>query len=386
MRSVAKFAIATPLILALMLIGIEGETVGLSGEANSTLTYTDAPGYGSYSTVTIDGFEVQVFGESSTEISNDGFVVLPATNLSDPRIQLAQKQLNSLRQRSAEQESLNRILQRIVENQERQVVLQENEVANLDQQLAVLRHLLISYQNESPRAEGDAKGTLDQIRLVNEQHISETAKLGLINALSFALVTSLLVMSPGPNLALIAKTVPTSGRAAGFANIAGFVTAFYFHGTLSILGISAILLASPNTFFIVKTIGATYLCWLGFKAFRDAWRGNNTALYVEPASRQRTLRLSFIDGLLTNVLNPKTSMFYLAAFPQFIPSGNGAAASAFSLLFLQTFINVGWFGTMVLLFTRLIKVGRNASFQRWLNGVTGVVFVGFGLKLAAYRE
>ena len=65
-----------------------------------------------------------------------------------------------------------------------------------------------------------------------------------VNAISFITVASLLVMSPGPNGVLIAKTVPTSGRAAGFANVAGFVAAFYLHGSLSILGISAILLAS----------------------------------------------------------------------------------------------------------------------------------------------
>ena len=72
---------------------------------------------------------------------------------------------------------------------------------------------------------------------------TETRKINMdwSNALSFAVVASLLVMSPGPNGVLVAKTVPTSGRAAGFANVAGFVTAFYLHGTLSILGISVVL-------------------------------------------------------------------------------------------------------------------------------------------------
>ncbi len=90
---------------------------------------------------------------------------------------------------------------------------------------------------------------------------------------SFTLVTALLVMSPGPNGLLIAKTVPTSGRAAGFANIAGFVSAFYVHGTLSVLGISVILVQSAQAFLIVKMIGAAYLCWIGLKALRDAFRG-----------------------------------------------------------------------------------------------------------------
>jgi len=207
-----------------------------------------------------------------------------------------------------------------------------------------------------------------------------------INALSFVVMATILVTSPGPNGVLIAKTVPTSGRAAGFANVAGFVAAFYFHGTLSILGISAILLTSSQAFFIVKMAGAAYLCWIGFKALRDAYRGNNAAQAVEPANQQRTLRSAFVEGLLTNVLNPKTSMFYLAAFPQFITTGDGAVASAFVLVILHTIINVAWFGAMVVLFTHLTKFGQNAAFQRWLKGITGAVFIGFGVKLATHQS
>jgi len=78
-------------------------------------------------------------------------------------------------------------------------------------------------------------------------------------------------------------------------------------------------------------------------------------------------------------------MFYLAAFPQFISTGEGVAASAFILVLLHTLVNVTWFGAMVVLLARLTKVARSGNFQRWLNGVTGAVFVGFGVKLATYR-
>ena len=315
-----------------------------------------------------------------------------------------------------------------------------------------------------------------------------------MNALSFAAVASLLVMSPGPNGLLIAKTVPTSGKVAGFANVAGFIAAFHFHGALSILGISAIILASSNAFFVVKILGATYLCWIGFNALRDFFSANNEAQNVVPAERTRaginarlyskdfkhspllldllnqsgsirwpihmvkkmdvylkaerrlqkkmdkeptaehiaalcekpvsdvkrmlelrdrillskvsresdgdgplldfipnnnnlnpTSRLSaFVEGFLTNVLNPKTSMFYLAAFPQFITVGDMAAASAYTLVLLHTLINVVWFGTMVILLARLARFTNRGPFQRWLKGITGVVFIGFGVRLALY--
>lgn len=207
----------------------------------------------------------------------------------------------------------------------------------------------------------------------------------LSEIVTFAFVASLLVMSPGPNGVLIAKTVPTSGRHAGFANIAGFVTAFYLHGALAVLGISVILVKSATGFAIVKYLGAAYLCWIGVRALYGAFKGIDTAREIAPAKRQRTLWRAFGEGFLTNALNPKVAMFYLAAFPQFISIDQSNAASALLLVFIHSMINAVWFGAMVLLFSRLATAARSVRFERWLKGVTGVVFVGFGLKLASYR-
>ncbi|MEO9875016.1 MAG: LysE family translocator [Anderseniella sp.] len=203
--------------------------------------------------------------------------------------------------------------------------------------------------------------------------------------LSFTFIAALLVMSPGPNGVLIAKTVPTSGKTAGFANVAGFVAAFYVHGALSILGISIILVQSAQAFFIVKMLGAAYLCWIGVKALRDAWYGFPTPQNIAPARRQRTLLKAFAEGFLTNALNPKVSMFYLAAFPQFITLTHGAVGASFILVFVHSMLNLLWFSAMVVLFSRLTKAARNNVFQRWLKGITGVVFIGFGAKLATLK-
>ncbi|OCX67013.1 MFS transporter [Thioclava sp. SK-1] len=207
----------------------------------------------------------------------------------------------------------------------------------------------------------------------------------LADILSFAFVASLLVMSPGPNGALIAKTVPTSGRAAGFATVAGFVTGFYLHGAMAIFGLSIVLVQSATAFTIVKYLGAAYLCWIGIKALSAAWRGLDTAAPVAPANRRRTLGRAYIEGLLTNALNPKVSMFYLAAFPQFITLGGTTLTASFLLVFIHSMINAVWFGVMVMVMSRLSAVVRGGRFQRWLKGVTGLVFIGFGLKLVKYR-
>ncbi len=202
---------------------------------------------------------------------------------------------------------------------------------------------------------------------------------------TFVFVAALLVMSPGPNGFLIAKTVPTSGRSAGLANVVGFVTAFYVHGALAILGISIILVKSAIAFSVVKYLGAAYLIWIGVKALIAAYKGEESAEKVAPAKTRRTLWRAYWEGFLTNALNPKVSMFYLAAFPQFISVGETTAASSFLLVFLHSMIAAIWFIAMTLLFSKLSSMAQNGSFQRWLKGVIGVVFIGFALKLASFR-
>lgn len=210
--------------------------------------------------------------------------------------------------------------------------------------------------------------------------------MDLSEILTFVFVASLLVMSPGPNGVLIAKTVPTSGRAAGFANVAGFITGFYLHGALSVLGISILLVQSAVAFTLFKYLGAAYLCWIGIKALIAAYKGVDGSAGIAPAKRQRTLAKAYVEGLLTNTLNPKVSMFYLAAFPQFISAGDPSAGSAFFLVFLHSVLNALWFGAMIVLLSRLGRVAQNGNFQRGLKAVTGVVFVGFGLKLASFTR
>ncbi len=204
--------------------------------------------------------------------------------------------------------------------------------------------------------------------------------------LAFAAMAALLIMSPGPNGVLIARTVPTSGRAAGFANIAGFAVAFFVHGTFAIFGLSLVLLQSAHLFMLLKFAGAAYLVWIGLKALHDAWRGLPASIAgVAPARRRRTLLKAFGEGFLTNALNPKVAMFYIAAFPQFVPPDSVAPSAAYLLVAVHAALNMAWFGPMVLLFEKLSAAARGGRVQRAVKALTGMVFVGFGLKLATLR-
>jgi len=207
--------------------------------------------------------------------------------------------------------------------------------------------------------------------------------MDLISTLAFVFVAALLVISPGPNGLLVTKTVSIAGRRAGFANVLGFMPAFFIHGTLSIFGISILLVQSAQAFFVFKMLGAAYLCWLGVKSFIAVYKGRNTLTQAatEPKKSTVTIHTAFAEGFLTNILNPKVSMFYLAAFPQFL-SHSDNAFNAYLLVSLHALTNLVWFSLLIVLLAKLKKMGSSPSFQTWLHSITGTVFLSFGIKLA----
>lgn len=211
--------------------------------------------------------------------------------------------------------------------------------------------------------------------------------MDLHNLLTFIAVAALLVISPGPNGLLITKTVPLFGKRKGFANVFGFVAAFYVHGTLSIFGISLILVQSAHAFFIFKMLGAAYLIWIGTKALISAVKQGKPVASASAITKSRPLSLAnaFWEGFLCNVLNPKVSMFYLAAFPQFISIDSGAV-SAYTLVTAHALVNCLWFSLMIIMLSRVKTMAENPSFKRWLSSITGIIFIGFGTKLALLKS
>jgi threonine/homoserine/homoserine lactone efflux protein len=210
--------------------------------------------------------------------------------------------------------------------------------------------------------------------------------MDLVQILAFTMVALLLVISPGPNGLLITKTVPISGKVAGFGNVAGFIVAFYLHGALSILGVSVILTKSSEAFFIVKMLGAIYLCWLGLKCLIDAFYYKKKSATLETSSKPKQSFLAAgLEGFLNNALNPKVSMFYLAAFPQFIPLGESAIFYGFILVSIHAFMNALWFSAMVLILSRIRAIASKEIYQKLLKGITGIIFLIFGGKLITLK-
>ena len=212
--------------------------------------------------------------------------------------------------------------------------------------------------------------------------------MDIFTIFTFFMMVSLMVMSPGPNGALLLKTVPVSGKKHGYVNVLGIVTAFYLHGLFSIFGLSAIIVSSATLFFIVKIVGALYLAYLGIKALMSAFKKSEPAAEVNrenlPSSQKR-LSSSFVEGVLTNLLNPKVSIFYLAAFPQFINFQQNVVLSSLTLVSVHALFAMVWFSSMVVFISKSTSFVKSNKMQKLLQSVTGTVLLWFSYRIATVK-
>ena len=203
--------------------------------------------------------------------------------------------------------------------------------------------------------------------------------------ITFFFIASLLVISPGPNGALILKTVPLLGKKHGYANVAGIFTAFYFHGAFSIFGLSAILVSSAKLFLAVKIVGALYLAYLGVKAIISAFTPyvQKSEVVSDILKRKNIkLRSSYFEGLLTNLLNPKVSIFYLAAFPQFINVQESVVLSSYILVSVHALFSLLWFSSMVVFVGKSAVLFKTRMSHAILQSGIGSVLLWFSYRVA----
>jgi RhtB (resistance to homoserine/threonine) family protein len=193
----------------------------------------------------------------------------------------------------------------------------------------------------------------------------------------------LLNLTPGPDTVYILGRSIAQGREAGVASALGICIGSIFHTCAAALGLSAILATSALAFRAVKLLGGAYLVFLGIKMLLD--RGRELSL---PSNfRRRTTAAAFRQGILTNVLNPKVALFFLAFLPQFINSASNVKVVAFLLLGF-TFVTTGTIWCLVLAwfasaFSRRLR--NNEKISQWLNRTAGALFVFLGLRLATAK-
>lgn len=208
--------------------------------------------------------------------------------------------------------------------------------------------------------------------------------MGIHDFWIFVATGFLLNITPGPDMALIIARSTQQGTRAGLTAALGVGAGACFHIAAAAIGISALLVTSAVAFTALKWVGALYLVYIGVQMLRQSMRGPAPAATHEASRLQPTpLSRIFLQGALTNILNPKVAIFFLAFLPQFVDADAPHKVGAFVLLGL-TFNVMGTAWNLVV----ALAVGRFAlsrGFARaklWLERALGAIFVGFGVKLA----
>ncbi|HDX8360528.1 TPA: LysE family translocator [Aeromonas hydrophila] len=207
--------------------------------------------------------------------------------------------------------------------------------------------------------------------------------LGIHDLALFVVSGLLLNMMPGPDSLLIMLRSGSQGWRAGSVAALGIGAGTMVHVLAAALGLSALLSASAELFTVIKLMGALYLVYLGGSLL---WQGAGSPAVHEPAVRLPALSYGriFRQGLLTNVLNPKVALFFLAFVPQFIAPDAPQKALAFVVLGCIFNFN-GMIWCHLLAFSTAYasrKVALSGWLGRWLNRLMGGLFVGLGIKLA----
>lgn len=185
-------------------------------------------------------------------------------------------------------------------------------------------------------------------------------------------------VTPGPDMLYVVARSVGEGRAAGIISALGIAAGSLVHTLAVALGLAGLLRAVPLAFEIVKWVGAAYLIWLGIRTLRT--RGSVGQMTVTSAS----MRTVFAQGMLTNLLNPKVALFFLAFLPQFVDPERGPVA--LQIISLGLLFNTS--GTLVNILVAILASGAGAWSRRQfgesvlLRRVTGVLFIGLGVRLA----
>ena len=198
--------------------------------------------------------------------------------------------------------------------------------------------------------------------------------------LAFMAAAVALNLTPGPDMTDVATRTLAEGRIAGVASAAGIGAGSLVHTLLAAFGLSSLLIYAPYAFDVVKYAGAAYLVWIAFRLWRDSGKTVSAA----PDSARLGIRRAFAEGVLTNVLNPKVALFFLALLPQFIDPDRGSVAGqmltlGFTFTVSGTLVNAG---VALLVACAQGSLHASARFGRFMRRLAALLFVGFAVRLA----
>lgn len=202
--------------------------------------------------------------------------------------------------------------------------------------------------------------------------------LNIAELSAFILVVFGLFLIPGPAVLLMITRSASDGAKTGIITGLGIATGDFIHVILAAVGFSAILMTSTVAFNIVKIAGAAYLLYMGIRAFL----AKASSIKVPDVVRESLLKV-YREGILVEALNPKTALFFLALFPQFVNAGRGTIVTQFLILGV-IFVVLTVIYTMILsVFTGTIGqlIKRGTEINRWGQKVLGLLYIGLSLQV-----
>lgn len=208
--------------------------------------------------------------------------------------------------------------------------------------------------------------------------------------LAFSLAAALLTLTPGLDTALVLRTAAVEGPGQAMLAGAGVSTGVLAWGLMAALGLGAVLAVSETAYLLLRIAGAAYLLWLGIGMLRAALSAERARTLAAAASAKGAGgpggRGWFWRGLLTNLLNPKVGVFYVSFLPQFTAEGVPVVAFSVGLAAIHATMGIAWFALLTLATRPIADLLKRPAVTRSLDGVTGAVLIGFGLRLALERR
>lgn len=201
------------------------------------------------------------------------------------------------------------------------------------------------------------------------------------NYLFYVIMCILLIILPGPDTAIITKNTLFLSKSAGIKTMIGTLCALMIHTSAAVFGLSAIIVKSAWIFSIIKYMGAIYLVYLGAKTIIAMWKRKNAVIEVVTDSSKPPYS-SFIQGFLTNLLNPKVAVFFLTFLPQFIDPKAETLLPFITMGLTYTALTAIWFVFYIFLLHQIRLFMNKPPTQKAMEGITGAVLIGFGVKLA----
>jgi RhtB (resistance to homoserine/threonine) family protein len=207
----------------------------------------------------------------------------------------------------------------------------------------------------------------------------------ILSLTTYLIAITLLTITPGVDTLLIIRNTARSGWRDGAVSSLGICSGLFVHAIISAVGISVILLQAAWAFSALKLVGAGYLVWLGISSWRKALKQESFEITngAERGTGVPLIRRSLREGFLSNVLNPKTAIFYMAFLPQFINPAQSALMQSLFLAGLHFIIAMIWQCLLALMVKQFKSWLQRPRVSQIFDGVTGTVMIALGLRVAS---